>query len=156
MTDPVIKIYFRPLQRYTVGARIPSIRIPNTFENRTFSCFVLGWFGFRMVRSSKYTAETDHSKTQLSNMAALSQVILYLYIKRPSLEWSFFIFLSFEIRTKWSKKWPHQPRPFYIKKLYKTTQASLVRFSNGRDQNRTTLNYPNTEYVLYLSPHCAL
>ena len=72
MTDPVIKIYFRPLQRYTVGARIPSIRIPNTFENRTFSCFVLGWFGFRMVRSSKYTAETDHSKTQLSNMAALS------------------------------------------------------------------------------------
>ena len=26
----------------TVGARIPNIRIPNPFENRTFSCSVLG------------------------------------------------------------------------------------------------------------------
>ena len=30
----------------TVGARIP-----NPFENRTFLGSVLGWFGFRMVRS---------------------------------------------------------------------------------------------------------
>ena len=31
---------------YTVGAQIPNIRIPNPFEYQTFSCSVLGWFGF--------------------------------------------------------------------------------------------------------------
>ena len=38
--------------------------------------------------------------------------------------------------------------------MYELVQASLVWFSNGWDQNRTTMNHPNTELVWYSSPHC--
>ena len=97
----------------TVRARIPNIQITNPFNYRTFQNSVFERFGFRMVRTSKYTTGTDHSKTEFSNMAALGQVVLhikkkfYLYIKRPSLERPFF--LPFKFRTKcsvfkWSKK----------------------------------------------------
>ena len=40
--------------------------------------------------------------------------------------------------------------------MYEMVQASLVRFSNGWDQNRTTMNHPNTELVRYSSPHCII
>ena len=58
-------------QLNTVGARIPNIQIPNTFEIRTFQCSDLEWFGFRMVSSIVYIYGNDHSKTELFKMAAL-------------------------------------------------------------------------------------
>ena len=76
--------------KYTVGAQIPNIRIPNPFENRTFLCSVL--------------------------------------------ECSVFEF------------------------IYKTTQLRAaiqkVPFSNGWDQNRTTMEHLNSERDRNSSPHC--
>ena len=48
----IILQFFVPFEKTTVGARIPNIRIPNPFENRTFLCSDFEWFSFRMVRSS--------------------------------------------------------------------------------------------------------
>ena len=50
------KNLFRKSKGGTVGARIPNIRIPNTFKFRAFQNSEFEWFGFRM----------DHSKTELS------------------------------------------------------------------------------------------
>ena len=44
--------------QHTVGARILNIQIPNPFENRTFYCSVLEWFGFRMA-----VTQVDHKDT---------------------------------------------------------------------------------------------
>ena len=97
-------------------------------------------------------------------MAALAQVILYknLFLQNG------LGYLPFKIGTKWQPfcsvfewlktKWLHQPRQFYEYKYFlykfKMVQVNYVRFSNGWDQNRTTMDHPNTELVRYSSPHC--
>ena len=70
----------------------------------------------------------------------LAQVVLHiffsLHIKRPRLMWPF-CFCDHSKTELWRPfclvfEWSYQSRPFYVKKLFKTTQANAkVRFSNG-------------------------
>ena len=72
----------------TVGARIPNIRIPNPFQNRTFLCSNLEWLGFRMVSSSTIDIWFRPFKIRTFHASLgrfINIILFYLYIKRSRL-----------------------------------------------------------------------
>ena len=124
-----------------------------SIKNRLFYYSDFEWFGFRMV----VTIHANPSKFYILSLGfsniEMKQGCIHLktQVNNQNLNKMAAILFGFRMVKKQNG---HISLDGFTYNFSLMVQASKVRFSNGRDLNRATMDHLNTKLVRYSSPHC--